>query len=298
MPNRILKQSICDSETIDSLSWFEEVLFYRLIVNCDDFGRYDARPKILKGRLFPLKDGVRAEQIEKALNTLASAELVDLYTVHGKPFLQMRTWAAHQQARSSTPKFPGMDEADQPQDDHPISDDINCNQMISDDINYYQMISDDIRCNQMISDVPVNENDNENDKRERETGARAREEDSGPSETDRLFDAFWSAYPKKADKKAARRAWGKIRNLMKIYPGIMAALERQKESPGWTKDGGQFIPNPSTWINGERWMDEAPKPAAGAAAGGAATAYHQRDYSGEQAEAMRRFIQQNGGLTQ
>ena len=43
MPNRILKESICRSEEIDSLSWFEEVLFYRLIVICDDFGRYDGR---------------------------------------------------------------------------------------------------------------------------------------------------------------------------------------------------------------------------------------------------------------
>ena len=175
MPNRILKASICESDTIDSLNWFEEVFFYRLIVNCDDFGRLDARLKILKSKLFPLKDGVRTEQLEKALNTLASAELVDLYTVHGRPFLQIRTWAAHQQARSSTPKFPGPDEADRPGDVDPISN--------------------DIRCNQMISDAPVNENDNENDKRERETGARAREEDSEPSETDRLFDAFWSAYP-------------------------------------------------------------------------------------------------------
>ena len=32
MPNRIIKESICRSEEIDSLSWFEEVLFYRLIV--------------------------------------------------------------------------------------------------------------------------------------------------------------------------------------------------------------------------------------------------------------------------
>ena len=53
MPNRILKESICRSEEIDSLSWFEEVLFYRLIVICDDFGRYDGRAKIIKGSCFP-----------------------------------------------------------------------------------------------------------------------------------------------------------------------------------------------------------------------------------------------------
>ena len=37
MPNRILKESICRSDTIDHLTWFEEVLFYRLIVSCDDY---------------------------------------------------------------------------------------------------------------------------------------------------------------------------------------------------------------------------------------------------------------------
>ncbi len=51
MPNRIIKESICRSEEIDSLSWFEEVLFYRLIVTCDDFGRYDGRAKDNQGKL-------------------------------------------------------------------------------------------------------------------------------------------------------------------------------------------------------------------------------------------------------
>lgn len=58
MPSRILRDSICKSESISELSWFEEVFFYRLIVNCDDFGRFDARPKIIKGEMFPLNDNV------------------------------------------------------------------------------------------------------------------------------------------------------------------------------------------------------------------------------------------------
>ena len=68
MPNRILKESICTSDTIDQLSWFEEVFFYRLIVNCDDYGRMDARPAILKARLFPLKS-VTEKQVEASLPT-------------------------------------------------------------------------------------------------------------------------------------------------------------------------------------------------------------------------------------
>lgn len=107
MPNRILKESICTSESIDTLTAFQETFFYRLIVNCDDFGRFDARPKILKSRLFPLKDDVRDKQIEDALRALSSAELVTLYVVDGKPFLQMKTWNRHQpRARADKSKYP------------------------------------------------------------------------------------------------------------------------------------------------------------------------------------------------
>ena len=125
MPNRILKESICTSDNLDQLSAFQETMFYRLIVSCDDYGRMDARPKILASRLFPLKD-IRANQIEDGLRALTSAELVILYEVDGKPFLQMKTWDCHQQVRARKSKFPGPDEG-------VISSDINCNQMISSD---------------------------------------------------------------------------------------------------------------------------------------------------------------------
>ena len=109
MPNRILKESICTSDNIDVLSSFQETVFYRLIVTVDDFGRYDARPKILASRLFPLKD-IRTTQIEDALRALTSAELVTLYEVDGKPFLQMNTWDRHQIKRATKSKYPGPDE--------------------------------------------------------------------------------------------------------------------------------------------------------------------------------------------
>lgn len=105
MPNRILKESICSSESINSLSWFEEVVFYRLIVICDDFGRFDARPAILRSRLFPLKS-VTDKQIERALESLRTADMVCLYEVDGKPFLQLRTWEQHQQRRAKFSKYP------------------------------------------------------------------------------------------------------------------------------------------------------------------------------------------------
>lgn len=109
MPNRIIKESICRSEEIDSLSWFEEVLFYRLIVICDDFGRYDGRPKIIKGSCFPLKD-VTEKDIDKALGKLSAVGLVRVYETQGRPYLQLVTWADHQRIRNQKSKYPGFGE--------------------------------------------------------------------------------------------------------------------------------------------------------------------------------------------
>ena len=129
MPNRIIKESICTSDTIDGLSWFEEVFFYRLMVNVDDYGRFDARPAILKARLFPLKANVTEKNVEQTLNRLATAGLVSTYTVKDKPILQLLTWEKHQQIRNTKSKYPGPDEADLK------STEISCNQLKSDEIN-------------------------------------------------------------------------------------------------------------------------------------------------------------------
>ncbi len=111
MPNRILKESICKSDDINSLSWFEEVLFYRLIVNCDDYGRFDGRPKIIKSALFPLKEAVRTDTIERALQSLSTAGIVLLYEVDGKPYLQLTAWSTHQRVRNSKEKYPAPNDA-------------------------------------------------------------------------------------------------------------------------------------------------------------------------------------------
>lgn len=109
MPNRILKEGICTSDSIDSLSWFEEVLFYRLIVNCDDYGRFDGRTSVIKNRLFPLKENITAQSVKKAIDKLATVGLVALYEFEGKPYLQLPTWEKHQIVRAKKSKYPPFD---------------------------------------------------------------------------------------------------------------------------------------------------------------------------------------------
>ncbi len=69
------------------------------------------------------------------------------------------------------------------------------------------------------------------------------------------FSEFWQAYPKKTAKQAAIKAWNKIKPDAELQQAILNALEQQKRSVQWQKDGGQFIPYPATWLNGRRWED-------------------------------------------
>ena len=41
---------------------------------------------------------------------------------------------------------------------------------------------------------------------------------------------------------------------------MLAAIEQQRASPQWAKDGGQYIPNPATWLRQGRWEDEPLSP--------------------------------------
>ncbi len=130
MPNRIIKESICTSDSIDNLTLEEEVFFYRLMVNCDDYGRIDARPDILRAKCFPLKiDKVKTKEIESWLYALRKEKLILLYVFDKRNYLQLITWDKHQQVRAKRSKCPSPDS----EGVQIIGDDSNCNQMISDD---------------------------------------------------------------------------------------------------------------------------------------------------------------------
>jgi hypothetical protein len=131
LPNRIIKESICTSEEIDSLNHEQESFFYRLIVNCDDFGLLDARPMVLKAKCYPLKS-FDIKRIQVNVSALVAAKLIRLYEVDGKPYLSVCSWSKHQQTRALRPKYP------------------------------LPKTGSDINCNQLISDVPVFEIENEN----------------------------------------------------------------------------------------------------------------------------------------
>lgn len=87
-----------------------------------------------------------------------------------------------------------------------------------------------------------------NERAGRKEGKERKEIDASPDG----FAVFWAAYPRKVAKGDAEKAWKKHKPDL---PACLAAIAVAKSSPDWTKDGGQFIPHPATWINGKRWED-------------------------------------------
>lgn len=75
----------------------------------------------------------------------------------------------------------------------------------------------------------------------------------GAKRPDAEFEKFWLAYPTKVGRKPARKAFDKTTVPIDT---MLSALEKQKRSASWEKDNGQYIPNPTTWLNQERWNDE------------------------------------------
>ena len=253
MPNRIIKESICTSENVDQLTAFQETAFVRLIVNCDDFGRFFGNPKILASRLFPLKN-VTPEEMSETLKALVSADLVTVYEVDGKPFVQMNTWADHQQTRAKKSKFPEPVLMQIP------AVGINCNQMQSDD-----------------SKRPRNRYTN-NDNRYSLSLIGDEEAAEINAEHDKVLQAAENAGFARND---ATRA--KLLDLYSVhgYQKMIAGFESCVEH------GVSNIAYLAAVLKGE------PKKATGKTV--PAQNYTQRDYSGEQADAMQRMLKGAAG---
>ncbi len=74
------------------------------------------------------------------------------------------------------------------------------------------------------------------------------------------FDEFYNAYPRKVKKQDVKKWFEKNKPSNELFSSMMNSLEQFRASKDWQKDGGQYIPYPSTWLNQKRWEDEEVKP--------------------------------------
>lgn len=70
------------------------------------------------------------------------------------------------------------------------------------------------------------------------------------------FLVFYNSYPRKKKKDDALKAWKQRNGDRPELSIILSSINRQKSTPGWKKDGGQYIPYPASWLRSGSWEDE------------------------------------------
>ena len=114
VPNRIIKESINESEGLSECSLFAQDLFKRRITYADDYGRFNADTMIMRARLYPRElCEITEEDINNGLTELAGVGKIQFYS----PFVfnQMGkrgiygafpNWKNHQRMRETKAKCP------------------------------------------------------------------------------------------------------------------------------------------------------------------------------------------------
>lgn len=178
MPNRLIKDSIHTSDTVNAMTDFQFRIWVNLITYVDDFGRGDARPAVIKGLCFPLLEAVTPENVRRTLLELERMDCIHLYRVSGKPYLCFPKWSEHQTIRNQKSKYPGPEEADADDGD-----------LRTDEINCEQLKSTASKCprNPIQSNPNPNPNPNPNTESEQVVVRRAREEEADMNSPWRAF---------------------------------------------------------------------------------------------------------------
>lgn len=229
--SRNIKPGFFSNEHLAEVDFATRLLFIGMWTEADREGRLEDRPRRLKMALFPA-DNV---DIEKMLADLDHLGFITRYTVGSFNAIQIVNWAKHQnphlkEAKSTIPEMPVTE---------PCPVKVGASTMQAPDENS-SFPADSLSLDSLnlipdsLSPSPA------------------------PVVLEDLFPKFWKLYPRKVGKDKAEKAWAKLKVTPELFDLMVKALGKQVLTPDWIKDKGQFIPHPSTWLNGKRWEDEIP----------------------------------------
>ena len=106
MPNRVIRDSILTSRQVGQLDWFQQALLVRLILSCDDCGRYFAAPDIIRNRFFCIYPGVTQDQVTQGMERLEELGFIITYRVEGELYCAFPQWSKYQVCRTRREIYP------------------------------------------------------------------------------------------------------------------------------------------------------------------------------------------------
>ena len=255
---RAIKPSFFDNERLGELAPLARLLFIGLWCEADRAGRLEDRPKRLRKTLLGY-DNVTDDDVDDMLAELQKADFIQRYQVDSNYYIAVINFIKHQNPHPKekpsvipTPPERQIISAAQGNDevvplhgkDVPLHGKYMARQEQEMPLSIPSVIY-----SFCTPPTPPTSDDEELTK-----AGRAKKEPRSSQKDE--FNTFWAACPKKVGKGAAEAAWRKLKPDATLTATILAAVERSKQSRQWLRDGGQYIPNPATWLNQRRWEDE------------------------------------------
>lgn len=229
--SRNIKPGFFSNEHLAEVDFATRLLFIGMWTEADREGRLEDRPRRLKMALFPA-DNV---DIEKMLADLDHLGFITRYIVGSFHAIQIVNWSKHQnphvkEAKSIIPEMPEIEPRQEKTGASPVQAPGKNSSFPADSLS----LDSGFLIPDSLSPSPA------------------------PVVTEDLFPKFWTLYPRKVGKDNAEKAWAKLKVTPDLFDVMVKALAKQVLTPDWLKEKGQFIPHPSTWLNGKRWQDEIP----------------------------------------
>lgn len=97
--DRMLRQSIRQSEKVNSWPIPLRYFWTQLWGYCDDHGRGRNDPRLIVADTFPIDDEVTGETVGRWMKALEGAGVIRSYEVDGKAYFECVNWAEHQELK-------------------------------------------------------------------------------------------------------------------------------------------------------------------------------------------------------
>ena len=240
MRARNIKPGFFKNDLLAELDPMARLLFIGLWCYADREGRFEVRVKKIKAEIFPYED----VDITCHLQALTCNGFVITYNDNGATYGQIANFRQHQRPHphEAASQIPELNQC-------------HCMSLTSREMSLTcppDIRNDDIMISSTLSTPSGSIAPEQSDK---EKPPQKKKRQKKTFETDEKFERFWSAYPRKIAKGQAKQTWKKIKPSEDLLVKILSTLEVAKKQDQWIRDGGQYIPYPSTWLNAEGWED-------------------------------------------
>ena len=242
---RTIKPSFFKNDQLAELDPVARLLFIGLWCLADCKGRLEDRPRRIRAEILPYDADC---DVDALLNALHNAGFVQRYCINDAHFIQVNSFNKHQRITGTE----------------------------SETVSVFPEVPDYELETQDATKETIRKQSGNTDETLRTTGREGKGTEgngmdhcasgdarpaplpaSPPSSDPHPFDSFWSAYPVKKGKGAARRSWDRQKLGPKL-PQLIATIARLRRSDDAWQRG--YIPHPATWLNASGWDDEATAP--------------------------------------